>query len=50
MVPRTLGTVYTNRKHHLLESFSLPFKRQMASDKYDVMRLHVHKLRKFQFS
>ena len=30
------------QSHVLIESFSLPFKRQMASDEYDVMRLNVH--------
>ena len=35
-----------------VETFSLPFthdaKRQTASDEYDVTRLHVHELQKFQ--
>ena len=33
-----------------IESFSLPFKRQTDSDEYDVTRLNVHELQKFNLA
>ena len=40
----------TNMTVGTVENFSLPFKRQTASDKYDVMCLNVHELQKFDLA